>query len=96
MARHVLDQAPKRFVAVGLSMGGYVAREIARLAPNRVQSLVLIATSARADDPVEARRKAFAARNVDPDPFNGLSRGAVPSSIRIGPATRPWSSGCGR
>ena len=81
MARHVLASAPRRFAIVGFSMGGYVAREIARLAPDRVQALVLVATSARADTPAQTRRKAFAARNVDAERFRGLSRNGVLSSL---------------
>lgn len=81
MARHVLAAAPQRFALVGFSMGGYVAREITRLAPDRVQALVLVATSARADTPTQTRQKAFAVRNVDPERFHGLSRGAVLSSL---------------
>lgn len=81
MARDLLASAPHRFAVVGFSMGGYVGREIARLAPDRVQALVLVATSARADTPAQARQKAFAVRNVDPDRFHGLSRGAVLSSL---------------
>lgn len=81
MARQILDHAPERFVVIGFSMGGYVAREMARLAAGRVEALVLVATSARADTPAQARQKAFAVRNVQPDRFHGLSRGAVLSSL---------------
>ena len=49
MAAALLSDAPERFVAVGFSMGGYVARELARIAPERVTALILIATSARGD-----------------------------------------------
>ena len=38
-------------------MGGYVARDIARLAPERVRALVLIATSTRPDTPALRQRK---------------------------------------
>ena len=75
------ERAPERFAVIGFSMGGYVAREIARLAPERVEALVLVATSARADTPAQGRQKAFAVRNVHPDRFHGLSRGAVLSSL---------------
>jgi len=51
MARAVLDVAPGRFALAGLSMGGYVALEIMRVAPERVASLALLDTSARADTP---------------------------------------------
>src|SRR4051794_39171182 len=36
IARRILDDAPPRFALAGLSMGGYIAFEIMRQAPNRV------------------------------------------------------------
>ena len=49
MARHVLAEAPETFALAGLSMGGYLAQEIMRQAPDRVERLALLDTSARAD-----------------------------------------------
>lgn len=49
MARAILERAPDRFALAGLSMGGYLAFEILRLAPDRVERLALLNTSARAD-----------------------------------------------
>lgn len=50
LAASVLSQAPApRFALAGLSMGGYVALEIMRQAPERVVALALLDTSARAD-----------------------------------------------
>ena len=55
MARRVLSEAPPRFALCGLSMGGYVALEIMRLAPDRVSRLAILDSQAR---PVnEAGRK---------------------------------------
>jgi len=54
MASHALAVAPPRFALAGLSMGGYVAMEIMRQAPERVSHLALLDTMARPDD--EARR----------------------------------------
>lgn len=51
MAETVLAAAPDRFALAGLSMGGYVAQEVMRLAPDRVDRLALLDTSARADPP---------------------------------------------
>ena len=51
LAKHVLDHAPDRFSLVGLSMGGYVAMEIMRQAPNRVERLALLNTTAAPDKP---------------------------------------------
>ncbi|MBA2510439.1 MAG: alpha/beta hydrolase, partial [Rubrobacteraceae bacterium] len=57
MARGVLETAPERFALAGLSMGGYVALEVMRRAPDRVEALALLDTSARPDTPgqTEAR-----------------------------------------
>jgi pimeloyl-ACP methyl ester carboxylesterase len=51
MAGRLLANAPDRFALAGLSMGGYVALEVMRQAPGRVQALALISTTARADTP---------------------------------------------
>lgn len=51
VARRILDNAPPRFALAGLSMGGYIAFAIMRLAPERVVRLALLDTSARADTP---------------------------------------------
>jgi pimeloyl-ACP methyl ester carboxylesterase len=51
IAKRILDTAPPRFAYVGLSMGGYIAFEIMRQAPERVVKLALLDTSARADVP---------------------------------------------
>ena len=60
MARRVLDEAPPRFALAGLSMGGYVAQEIMRQAPERVMRLALLDTSARGDTPARlAQRRGF-------------------------------------
>ncbi|MGH7233197.1 MAG: alpha/beta fold hydrolase [Nitrospiraceae bacterium] len=47
MAIAVLNDAPDSFALGGFSMGGIVAQEIMRLAPQRVTKLALISTSAR-------------------------------------------------
>lgn len=44
MAAHMLDTAPVRFSIVGHSMGGRVALEVFRLAPERVARLALLDT----------------------------------------------------
>lgn len=51
VARRILDNAPPRFALAGLSMGGYVAFAMMRLAPERIARLALLDTSARADTP---------------------------------------------
>ena len=44
MAQRILDQGPARFALAGHSMGGRVALEVTRLAPERVSRLVLLDT----------------------------------------------------
>jgi pimeloyl-ACP methyl ester carboxylesterase len=58
MARRVLEAAPARFVLIGFSMGGFVARVTALMAPERVRGIVFIATSARGSTPEEDAYKA--------------------------------------
>ncbi len=54
MAAHLLDQAPARFALAGHSMGGIVAMEVARRAPERVSRLALMSTSPLPDTPAQA------------------------------------------
>ncbi|MEH2475052.1 pimeloyl-ACP methyl ester carboxylesterase [Nitrobacteraceae bacterium AZCC 2161] len=49
IARRILAEAPPRFALAGHSMGGYIAFEIIRQAPERVIRLALINTQARPD-----------------------------------------------
>lgn len=51
IARSILEAAPERFALAGLSMGGYLAYEIVRQAPERVRKLALLDTGSRADTP---------------------------------------------
>jgi len=50
-ARALLDRVPDEIVAVGASMGGYLALELARQAPERVRGLLLAGSRADADSP---------------------------------------------
>jgi pimeloyl-ACP methyl ester carboxylesterase len=57
IARRILDEAPPRFALAGHSMGGYIALEIVRQAPERVARLALLSTSARPETPEAAARR---------------------------------------
>ncbi|WP_405110808.1 alpha/beta fold hydrolase [Phaeobacter sp. BS52] len=54
IADHLLTQLPARFALAGLSMGGIVAMEILRRAPERVSRLCLMSTSPLPDTPAQA------------------------------------------
>jgi pimeloyl-ACP methyl ester carboxylesterase len=63
IARRILAEAPPRFALAGHSMGGYIAFEILRQAPDRVAKLALINTQARPDtSEATARRRGQMAR----------------------------------
>jgi pimeloyl-ACP methyl ester carboxylesterase len=57
IAARILAGAPPRFALAGHSMGGYIAFEIIRQAPERVAKLALIATQARPDTPEATARR---------------------------------------
>src|SRR4051812_17125246 len=63
IARRILAEAPPRFALAGHSMGGYIAFEIMRQAPERVAKLALLNTQARSDTPEAiTRRRTIMAR----------------------------------
>lgn len=57
MAGRLLADAPARFALAGLSMGGYVALELLRLAPHRVAGVALMDTNARPDSEEAVQRR---------------------------------------
>ena len=57
IARRILAAAPPRFALAGLSMGGYIAFEVMRQAPQRVAKLALLDTGARAETPEQTERR---------------------------------------
>ncbi len=57
MARSVLERAPERFAVAGHSMGGRVALEIVRRAPERVTRLALLDTGTHSARPGEAEKR---------------------------------------
>ena len=84
MASRTLENAPPRFALAGLSMGGYVAQEIMRQAPERVEKLALIDTSARADTKDQHARRAELIKQVEkvaPSWFTGVTKRLLPLLI---------------
>ncbi len=53
----LLERHPGRLVPVGFSLGGFVAQEMAALAPERLAGLGLVATNARADTAAGAQAR---------------------------------------
>ena len=57
IAARILAAAQPRFALAGLSMGGYLALEVMRQAPDRVARLALLDTNARGDTPEISERR---------------------------------------
>ena len=57
IAASILGDAPPRFALLGFSMGGYLALEILRRAPERVAKLCLLDTTARPDSPEASAKR---------------------------------------
>ncbi len=64
MAQQILDNAPAQFDLAGHSMGGRVALEVVRMAPERVRRLALLGTGYRAKEAGEAGEKEAQGRQV--------------------------------
>jgi pimeloyl-ACP methyl ester carboxylesterase len=99
IAAQILAHAPPTFALAGVSMGGYLAFEILRQAPERVSRLALICTSARPDTPEQAagRRKMVSqARAVGFERFCALGADALTHPSRKGdPALNALSARMG-
>lgn len=81
MAARVLALAPARFALAGLSMGGYVAFEIMRRAPERVERLALLDTSARPDDETAMRRRRALIHLAEIGEFKGVTPKLLPQWV---------------
>src|SRR5690606_16236317 len=56
-AQRLLGNAPAKFILIAHAMGGFVAFEVMRRAPERVAKLALISTLASADGPAQTARR---------------------------------------
>lgn len=82
MAARLLADAPAaRFALAGLSMGGYVALEVMRQAPERVSHLALLDTSARPDTPDQTRRRRGLIELAAMGKFKGVTPRLMPLLI---------------
>jgi len=84
----VLAVAPDRFVLCGYSMGGRIAQHVALAAPERVERLVLLATTAGLAD--EAQR---AARRADDERLAAFADGATIEQFADRWAAQPLFAG---
>lgn len=78
MAESVLAMMPDRFALAGLSMGGYVAFEVMRQAPERITRLALLDTSARPDTPEQLSRRRDLIALARKGDFKGVTAQLLP------------------
>lgn len=81
LARAVLATAPRQFALAAMSMGGYVAFEIMRQAPERVLRLCLLDTSARADLPEHSVRRRLLMAMARKGEFKGVTPRLLPTLV---------------
>ncbi|MDX1922167.1 MAG: alpha/beta hydrolase [Alphaproteobacteria bacterium] len=81
LAKTVLSMAPDSFALAGLSMGGYVAMELMRQAPQRITQLALIDTSARPDTDESRRKRRGLIQLAQKGDFKGVTPRLLPMLI---------------
>jgi pimeloyl-ACP methyl ester carboxylesterase len=84
-AERVLDEVEGEVVAVGASMGGYVALAMARRSPERIRGLLLAGARATADPPDRRAVRDEMIRVVQEEGIGGWNREFSPP----GPPDRP-------
>ncbi len=81
LARTLLREAPPRFALAGTSMGGYVAFEILRQAPERVTRLAILNSTARADTPTQQAKRRLLVGMARTGAFKGVTPRLLPQLI---------------
>jgi pimeloyl-ACP methyl ester carboxylesterase len=81
VARRILAEAPPRFALAGHSMGGYIAFEILRQAPERVAKLALINTQARPDTPEASEKRRVLIARVQAGHYHDVLDGLFPGFV---------------
>lgn len=78
MAARVLEAMPEQFALCGLSMGGYVAFEIWRQAPERITGMVLMDTQAADDSMFQRERRLKFMAQAKVGRFMGVTKQLLP------------------
>jgi pimeloyl-ACP methyl ester carboxylesterase len=81
MAQSVLDASPERFTLITHGMGGFVAFEMWRRAPQRIRRLVLMSALAPADTPKQTERRMGYIRLVEQGRFDGIIEERIPMLV---------------
>ena len=78
MARAALELCDGPLVPIGLSMGGYVALEMARLEPQRMAAMALLSSNCRVDSAENQRQRQQAIALAKVKGFQGNTRHLMP------------------
>ena len=78
IAEAIVSEAPPKFALAGLSMGGYIAIEIVRYFPERVQRLAVLDSSARADTSEQTERRYQMIEQVKQGRFDEIVSSLLP------------------
>ncbi|MEQ8733893.1 MAG: alpha/beta fold hydrolase [Rhodospirillaceae bacterium] len=81
MAARILEESPDTFALAGLSMGGYVAQEIMRQEPERVERLALIDTQARPDTAEQVKIRQGLIKLAGMGKFKGVTPRLLPNLV---------------
>lgn len=81
MAEAILAAAPSRFALAGLSMGGIIAHALMAIAPDRVERLALLGTSARADTPEQTARRRQLIALTEAGRFDDVTPALLPALL---------------
>ncbi|MDY7557376.1 MULTISPECIES: alpha/beta fold hydrolase [unclassified Cryobacterium] len=81
MAERILRENAGEIAVLGTSMGGYVALEVVRQAPDRVTALALVSTTARADTPEQITARSRQSTLVENGHFDALVDAAFPGVV---------------
>lgn len=95
LARRILDLAPPEFALAGLSMGGIVAMELLRQAPNRVRRVALMDTNPFPESPERAALREAQIGNVMNGGLRKVMREEImPDYLADGSVTSPLLDLC--
>lgn len=81
MAEAALVLAGGKVVPIGISMGGYIAMEMARLAPDRMAGIALFNTAHHADPPERRTQREATIKMAESDRFRGVTRHLMKSFL---------------
>jgi pimeloyl-ACP methyl ester carboxylesterase len=78
IAARILADAPPRFALAGLSMGGYIAFAMMRIAPERIAKLALLDTSARPDTSEQKANRDISIATAEAGKLNDIVETLIP------------------